>query len=102
MRQADDYVNEIRRSGKVTRETQIEVFVLGTTIADDAREIIKKGDPTTHTKIQSETYSTTLLKAHSRTFNLLKKIEQAKEAELYDKEIEEVLNTPDQINMFSK
>jgi len=102
MRQADDYVNEIRRSGKVTRETQIEVFVLGTTIADDAREIIKKGDPTTHTKIQSETYSTTLRKAHARTFNLLKKIEQAKEAELYDKEVEEVLNEPDKLGLFRK
>ena len=101
MRQAEDYASEIRKSGKIKRDTQIEAFVLGTTIADDAKDPVKKGEPT-HTKIQSETYSTTLRKAHARTFNLLKKIEQAKEAELYDKDIEEVLNTPDQINMFSR
>jgi len=99
MRQAEDYANEIRKSGKVTRDTQIEAFVLGTTVADDARETRKLGDPTPHTIIKSETYSTTLNKAHARTFNLLKKIEQAKEAELYDKEIEEVLSAPDQMTM---
>ena len=102
MRQAEDYANEIRKSGKVTRDTQIEAFVLGTTVADDARETRRLGDPTPHTIIKSETYSTTLNKAHARTFNLLKKIEQAREAELYyDKEIEEVLRTPDQLDMLS-
>jgi hypothetical protein len=99
MRQAEDYASEIRKSGKVTRDTQIEAFVLGTTVADDARETRKLGDPTPHTIIKSETYSVTLNRAHARTFNLLKKIEQAKEVELYDKEIEEVLSTPDQATM---
>jgi hypothetical protein len=97
MRQAEDYASEIRKSGKVARDTQIEAFVLGTTIADDAREPHGIGE---HTKIRSETYSTTLNRAHARTFNLLRKIEQAKEAELYyDKEIEEVLSEPDQMPM---
>jgi hypothetical protein len=100
MRQAEDYANELRKSGKVTRDTQIEAFVLGTTVADDARETRRLGDPTPYTIIKSETYSTTLNKAHARTFNLLRKIEQAKEAELYyDKEIEEVMSTPDQMTM---
>lgn len=101
MRQAEDYASEIRKSGKIRRDTQVEAFVLGTTIAEDARDPVQKGDPI-HTKIQSETYSTTLRKAHARTFNLLKKIEQAKEAELYDKEIEKVLNESDQLGLFPK
>jgi len=102
MRQAEDYASEIRKSGKIKRDTLIEAFVLGTTISDDARDTVQKGEPIPHTKIKSETYSTTLRKAHARTFHLLKKIEQAKEMELYDKEVEEVLSTPDQITMFSK
>lgn len=98
IRQAEDYADEIRRSGKVTRDTQIEALVLGTTIAEDARDLVKKGDPT-HTRIRADTYSTTLCKAHARTFNLLKKIEEAKENKIYDKDIEEVLSTPDQSTM---
>jgi len=99
MRQAEDYAGEIRKSGKIKRETLIEAFVLGTTRSDEARDPVNKGDPT-HTKIKSETYSTTLRKAHARTFHLLKKIEQAKEIELYDKEIEEVLSKPEQSGFF--
>ena len=98
MRQAEDYAGEIRKSGKIRRDTLIEAFVLGTMISDDAKDPVQKGEPT-HTKIKSETYSTTLRKAHARTFHLLKKIEQAKEEELYDKEIEEVLSAPDQMTM---
>lgn len=101
MRQVDDYASEIRKSGKVKRDTQIDAFVLGTEIAEDARDPMRKGDPI-HTRIQSETYSTTLRKAHARTFYLLKKLEEAKETELYDKEIEEVLEKPKQTNMFTK
>lgn len=98
MRQADDYANEIRKSGKC-KGAIITAFVLGTTIAYDAIDPINKGNPT-HTIIQSETYSTTLRKAHARTFNLLEKIEKAKKSELYDKEIEEVLLNPEKIEMF--
>ena len=96
MHQAEAYADEIRKSGKVNRDTQIDVFVLGTEIAESAREPVRKGD---HTRIQSETYSTTLRKAHARTFHLLKKIEEAKDIELYDKDIEEVLKKPKQSNM---
>jgi hypothetical protein len=99
MRQADDYATEIRRSGKVTRDTFIEAYVLGATISDEAMEPIRKGEPITHTRIRSEAYSTTLNRAHARTFNLYKKIEQAKQDELYDKEIEEALNSPEQPTM---
>ena len=101
MRQAEDYAGEIRKSGKIRRDTLIEAFVLGTMISDDAKDPVQKGEPT-HTKIKSETYSTTLRKAHARTFHLLKKIEQAKEMELYDEEIEEVLRQPEQQGLFQK
>jgi len=99
MRQAEDYAGEIRKSGKIKRDTLIEAFVLGTTISDDARDPVHKGEPT-HTKIKSETYSTTLRKAHARTFHLLRKIEKSKEMGLYDKEIEEVLSKPVQPGLF--
>jgi len=98
MRQAGNYANELRKSGKC-KGAMINAFVLGTTISQDAKDIIREGEPT-HTIIESETYSTTLRKAHARTFNLLEKIEKIKNAELFDKEVEEVLSKPETIGLF--
>jgi Histidine kinase-, DNA gyrase B-, and HSP90-like ATPase len=97
MLQALDYANEIIKSGKCQTNTIITAFVLGTTIETDAKQQLKEGDQTI---VQSETYSTTLQRAHARTFNLLKKIEKAKEFELYDEEIEEVLSSPEKLELF--
>jgi len=89
-RQTEDYCLEIRRSGK-TANALITAYVLGSEIDESAKEQTTKGTPP-HTIIQAECYSTTLRRAHARTFNLKCKIEQAKEAEFKDVEIEQVLN----------
>lgn len=100
-RQAQDYASEIRKSGKINLDTQIVGFVLGTTLAEDARDPLKEGEPT-HTTIYPRTYSTVLRQAHARTFNLLKEIEKAKGVQISDPEIEQVLKAPDQAELFSQ
>jgi len=92
IKQASDYASEIRNSGKVDRDTEIIGFVLGTTLASDAQEKLEEG----HTLICPRTYSTVLLQAHARTFNLQKKIEGVKGKQLTDPEIEKALSMPDQ------
>jgi len=92
IKQALDYASEIRNSGEVDRDTEIIGFVLGTTLASDAQEKLEEG----HTKIYPRTYSTVLLQAHARTFNLQKKIEEVKGKQTADPDIEEALNMPDQ------
>ncbi len=83
-----DYANEIRKSGKVQDTTEIIGFVLGATIAADAGKPIDEGN----TKIYPRTYSIVLRMAHARTFDLQKKIKDARqESEQLDPEIEQVL-----------
>lgn len=94
--QAQDYASELRKSGKVQKTTEIVGFVLGTTIAEEATELVKEGNTT----IYARTYSTVLRQAHARTFKLLEKIKKAKD-ELSDPEIEQVLGMPKQVEMFS-
>ncbi|MFC1951702.1 hypothetical protein ACFLYI_01490 [Chloroflexota bacterium] len=94
-KQAQDYASEIRKSGKVKRDTQIVGFVLGATLAEDARDPFKEGEPT-HTVIYPRTYSTVIRMAHARTFDLQRKIGKVKGIRLSDPEIEEVLNSPEQ------
>jgi hypothetical protein len=94
-KQAQDYASEIRKSGKIRRDTQIVGFVLGTTLAEDARDPLKEGEPT-HTIIYPNTYSTILRMAHARTFDLQKKIEEIKGIQLSDPEIEQVLRSSEQ------
>jgi len=97
IRQALDYASEIRKSGKISGETQIVGFVLGTTLAPDAQERLQEGANTT---IYPRPYSTILLQANARTFNLQRKIEEAKGKQLSDPEIEDVLGIPDQGKLF--
>ncbi len=93
--QAQEYANEIRRSGKIQRSTQIIGFVLGATLAADSQDPLSEGVPP-HTIIYPRAYSTVLRQANARTFNLQKKIEEAKGLELSDPEIEGVIASPDQ------
>ena len=87
------YATEIRRSGKIGGDTQICGFILGTTLADDARDQITVGH---HTVIHPHAYSTVLRMAHARTFNLINAIKELKEAELVDPEIEKVISEEEQ------
>ena len=91
-RQADDYTQEIKKSGKVDRITKLVCYVLGSTISCEEGTI---GDQIT---IIPQAYSTVLRRAHARTFNLIKKIEEIKgvtESEYVDDEIKYVLSQQD-------
>ncbi|MBN8656226.1 MAG: ATP-binding protein, partial [Anaerolineae bacterium] len=97
--QATEYANELRKSGKIQNKTEIIGFVLGSTVASDAREPHKEGDRD-QTKIFIRTYSTVILQAHARTFNLLKKIKDiAKDTQLFDADVERIINQPSQMEM---
>jgi hypothetical protein len=95
-RQALDYASELRKSGKIQRATSITGYVLGTTVDDAALDNSIEGN----TLISVRTYSTVLRQAHVRTFNLLQKIKQAKADLPSDPEVEEVLASPDQPELF--
>lgn len=89
--QAQDYASEIRKSGKVRERTTIIGFVLGSNIASDATEEITEGK----TVIYPRTYSTVIRQAHARTFNLLEKVKEAtKDSQLFDPDVERILNQP--------
>jgi Histidine kinase-, DNA gyrase B-, and HSP90-like ATPase len=95
--QAANYARELRRSGRVSKNTKIICYVLGTYVDPLDEDISTDGETTIHPR----TYNTVLRQAHARTFNLLRKIESVQEPELNpDKELEEVLGT-DQINLFT-
>jgi len=90
--QALDYASELRKSGKVQRDTGITGYVLGTTVEDAALEPSTEG-PTT---VLARTYSTVLRQAHARTFNLLNRIRDARAEIPCDPDVEQVLAAPEQ------
>ncbi|MBW4528212.1 MAG: ATP-binding protein [Phormidium tanganyikae FI6-MK23] len=95
--QAAKYARELRRSGKVNKNTKIVCYVLGTNINSLDEGVATDGE----TIIHPRTYNTVLRQAHARTFNLLRKIESVQEPELNpDRELQEVLGS-DQGNFFS-
>ncbi len=93
--QAQDYANEIRKSGKIQRTTRITGFVLGSKVSDDANEPVIEGE----TIIYSRPYSTVLRQAHARTFNLLKRLEEVHQEHLFDADVEKALGKPDQLSL---
>lgn len=95
-RQGEDYARALQQSGKVQRSTEIVVFVLGTEVAEDLRDEIKEGNTT----VYARSYSVVLRQAHARTFHLQEKIREVKQEELLDLDVEEVLMTPSQIELF--
>jgi Histidine kinase-, DNA gyrase B-, and HSP90-like ATPase len=70
--QAMRYARELRRSGKVTKETEITCYVLGSSIAPEAEEVSTDGKITVYPRA----YSTILRQANARTFHLLKSLEK--------------------------
>lgn len=94
--QAQEYASEIRKSGKVRDRTSIIAFVLGANIAGDATMEITEGNTVIYTK----TYSTVIRQAHARTFHLLEKVKEAtKDTQLFDPDVERIINEPSQIEM---
>ena len=94
VRQAEDYVKEIRLAKLIQPSTKITAYVLGATI-DDAEQRTLGDD---HRRVVPITYDLVLQKAHSRTFQLKKKLEMA-EPPKADKEVEETLARPQQVDM---
>lgn len=90
------YARELRKSKKVSLTSPIIAYVLGSEIAPEANVIIQEGP----IKIIPLRYNTILSKAHARTFNLIKKIEEIKDIS-YDSEMDELFGLIDEANLFS-
>lgn len=89
--QALKYSREIRKSGKVSKETKITCYVLGASIDPLADEESSEGN----TVIIPRRYNSVLGQAHARTFNLLKKVETTKNVKVSDIDLYDVIY-PDQ------
>lgn len=86
--QAEYYAKEIKKSGKIEKDTKIVCYVLGTSV-DPECEVSKIGD---NIEVIPRSYSLVLRQAHARTFNLMKNIREAKRIEDFeDEEVREVL-----------
>lgn len=85
--QALGYTRELKKSGKVTQNTQITAYVLGTRVAEDAQDTLRERN----TIVYARTYSTILRQAHARTFHLLKRIQAIKHISLSDADLADVI-----------
>lgn len=88
MWQARGYADAIKQTNKVSSTTEIKAFVLGTTIGAGLDDPITQGN----TKVIAMPYSTILRKAHSRTFNLLKRLQENTGRVVFDVDIDAILN----------
>lgn len=96
--QARDYSKEIRRAGRVHASTEIVAYVLGATLEDD----LEPADYGENTHIIPMIYQTVLRKAHQRTFNLQKRLQETLPALSSDPEVEEVLRGDGQGKLFDE
>lgn len=86
--QAEYYAKEIKKSGRVQRNTKIVCYVLGTNVEPDCEQSTV-GE---NIEIIPKSYNIVLLQAHARTFNLMDKIKKSKRVEDHeDEEVQEVL-----------
>lgn len=95
-RQGEDYAMELVKSGKVQSSTKIVVFVLGTEVEFEVRQDSERGN----INVRARPYGVILRQAHARTFHLLEKMKEVRGEGLFDADIEEVLGTPRQQNLF--
>jgi len=86
--QARDYARELRAKGCAKVNTVIEAIVLGASI-ESGLEQMRVGDKTT---IEPYIYDVILKRAHSRVFNLAKKIRESAPAIPRDAEVDDVLS----------
>ncbi len=85
--QARDYAKELRTSGCAQPTTEIEAYVLGASLESTLQEM-KIGD---RTLIRPYPYDLILNRAHARTFNLQKRIQETKPEVKQDEEIRDAL-----------
>lgn len=89
-RQGEDYAMEVRKSGKVQSSTNIVVYVLGSKVAEEAKEGVTRGN----ISVLVKPYTTILRQAHTRTFNLISKFKEANiDKDLFDSDIEYLVST---------
>jgi Histidine kinase-, DNA gyrase B-, and HSP90-like ATPase len=86
--QAMKYSRELRTSGKVGKTPHIVCYVLGASVNPAAEDESREGNTT----IYPRTYNTVLKQAHARTFNLLQKVELAKNVTVSDEDLNEVVH----------
>tara|TARA_R110002167_G_scaffold77944_8_gene216085 strand:- start:14770 stop:16791 length:2022 start_codon:yes stop_codon:yes gene_type:complete len=94
--QARDYSKEIRRAGRIQSNTEVVAYVLGASL----EEGLMSSDYGEHTHIIPMIYQTVLRKAHQRTFNLQKRLQETQPAIVSDPEVDAVLTTPTQPDLF--
>lgn len=94
--QARDYCKEIRKAGRVHVTTEIVAYVLGATL-EEGLEPANYGE---NMHIIPMVYQTVLRKAHQRTFNLQKRLQESQPAAPSDPEVEEVLRLDAQKPLF--
>ncbi len=88
-RQAEDYAVEVTKSGKVSQNTKIICYVLGSEVDTECQTLGENKN----IEIIPRTYSTILRQAHARTFHLLTKIKEIKQiSDDADAEINYVLS----------
>jgi hypothetical protein len=85
--QARDYAKELRTTGCAQTTTEIEAYVLGASLESNLQET-KIGD---RTLIRPCPYDLILNRAHARTFNLQKKIQETKPQLKQDEEMRDAL-----------
>lgn len=86
--QALYYARSIKKSKKISPNADIIAYVLGSEIEPDAIDEFKEGN----IKIVPMRYNVILAKAHSRTFSLIKRIEELKPIS-YSTEIDEIVGS---------
>jgi hypothetical protein len=85
--QARDYAKELRTTGCAQTTTEIEAYVLGASLESNLQEM-KIGD---RTLVRPCPYDLILNRAHARTFNLQKKIQETKPQLNQDEEMRDAL-----------
>jgi hypothetical protein len=94
--QARNYSKEIRKGGRVSAKTEIVAYVLGATL----EEGLESADYGENTHIIPTVYQTILRKAHQRTFNLKKQLQETQPTITSDPEVDEVLRVAGQKKLF--
>ncbi|HYE06702.1 MAG TPA: ATP-binding protein [Planctomycetota bacterium] len=84
--QGNDYSQELRRVGKISAKTEVIAYVLGSSLADGLTEMNQGG-----ITVRPLRYDTLLDRAHSRTFQLKRRIEEQQPSAAKDAEVEQVV-----------
>jgi len=98
--QARDYAKELRKGTHVSPTTEIVAYVLGT-LLEEGLQVARMGERN-ETQIIPMIYQTILDRAHSRTFNLQRRLKESGPKVDSDSEVEEVLAQPVQGEMFEE